>query len=57
MCLLIKNYPSTGCISAANVICRVTVIGFFSIDLILLASLGPGVYSASIRNEYQELNK
>jgi hypothetical protein len=33
------------------------VIGFFSIDLILLAALGPGVYSASNRNEYQELIK
>jgi hypothetical protein len=33
------------------------VIGFFSIDLILPAALGPGVYSASNRNEYQELNK
>jgi hypothetical protein len=33
------------------------VIGFFSIDLILSAALGPGVYSASNRNEYQELNK
>jgi hypothetical protein len=26
----------------------------FSIELILLAALGPGVYSASNRNEYQE---
>jgi hypothetical protein len=33
------------------------VIGFFSIDLILPAALGPGVYSASNRNEYQELIK
>jgi hypothetical protein len=33
------------------------VIRFFSIDLILLAALGRGVYSASNRNEYQELNK
>jgi hypothetical protein len=33
------------------------VIGFFSIDVILPATLGPGVYSASTRNEYQELNK
>jgi hypothetical protein len=33
------------------------VIGFFSIDLILPATLGPGVYSASNRNEYQELIK
>jgi hypothetical protein len=33
------------------------VIGFFSIDLILPAALGHGVYSASNRNEYQELNK
>jgi hypothetical protein len=30
-------------------------IGFFSVDLILPAALGPGVYSASNRNEYQEL--
>jgi hypothetical protein len=29
----------------------------FSIDLILPAALGPGVYSASNRNEYQELIK
>jgi hypothetical protein len=27
---------------------------FFSIYLILSAALGPGVYSASNRNEYQE---
>jgi hypothetical protein len=33
------------------------VIGFFPIDLILPAALGPGVYSASNRNEYQELIK
>jgi hypothetical protein len=33
------------------------VIEFFSIDLILPAALGPGVYSASNRNEYQELIK
>jgi hypothetical protein len=33
------------------------VTGFFSIDLILPAALGSGVYSASNRNEYQELNK
>jgi hypothetical protein len=33
------------------------VIGFFSIDLILPTALGPGVYSASNRNEYQELIK
>jgi hypothetical protein len=33
------------------------VIGFFSIDVILPAALGPGVYSASNRNEYQELSK
>jgi hypothetical protein len=33
------------------------VIGFFSIDLILPAALGPGVYSASNKIEYQELNK
>jgi hypothetical protein len=33
------------------------VIGFFSIDLILPAALGPGVYSASNKNEYQELIK
>jgi hypothetical protein len=33
------------------------VIGFFSIDLILPAAVGPGVYSASNRNEYQELIK
>jgi hypothetical protein len=33
------------------------VIGFFSIDLILPATLGPGVYSASNRNEYQEFIK
>jgi hypothetical protein len=33
------------------------VIGFFSIDLILPAALGPGVYSASNRNEYKELIK
>jgi hypothetical protein len=32
------------------------VIGFLSIDLILPAALGPEVYSASNRNEYQELN-
>jgi hypothetical protein len=31
------------------------VIGFFSVDLILPAALGSGVYSASNRNEYQEL--
>jgi type II secretory pathway pseudopilin PulG len=30
------------------------VNGFFSIYLILLAALGPGVYSASNRNEYQK---
>jgi hypothetical protein len=30
------------------------VIEFFSIYLILLAALGPGVYSASNRNEYQK---
>jgi hypothetical protein len=29
-------------------------IGFFSIDLILPAALGPGVYSASNKNEYQD---
>jgi hypothetical protein len=28
--------------------------GFFSSYLILLAALGPGVYSASNRNEYQK---
>jgi hypothetical protein len=28
--------------------------GFSSIYLILLADLGPGVYSASNRNEYQK---
>jgi hypothetical protein len=28
--------------------------GSFSIDLILPAELGPGVYSASNRNEYQK---
>jgi hypothetical protein len=33
------------------------VIGFFSIDLIIPAALGPGVYSASNRNEHQELIK
>jgi hypothetical protein len=33
------------------------VIGFFSTDLILPSALGPGVYSASNRNEYQELIK
>jgi hypothetical protein len=33
------------------------VIGFFSLYLILPAALGPGVYSASNRNEYQELIK
>jgi hypothetical protein len=26
----------------------------FSIDLILLATLGPGIHSASIRKEYQK---
>jgi hypothetical protein len=31
--------------------------GFLSVDLILPAALGPGVYSASNRNEYQELIK
>jgi hypothetical protein len=30
------------------------VNGFFPIYLILLAALGPGVYSASNRNEYQK---
>jgi hypothetical protein len=39
------------------VVCLDEVIGFFSIDLILPAALGPGVYSASNRNEYQELIK
>jgi hypothetical protein len=29
---------------------------FFSIYLILLAALGPGVYAASNRNEYQKQN-
>jgi uncharacterized membrane protein (DUF485 family) len=29
----------------------------YGIDLILPAALGPGVYSASNRNEYQELKK
>jgi hypothetical protein len=33
------------------------VIALFSVDLILPAALGPGVYSASSRNEYQELIK
>jgi hypothetical protein len=33
------------------------VIGFISIDLTLPAALGPGVYSVSNRNEYQELIK
>jgi hypothetical protein len=33
------------------------VNGFFSVDLILPAALGPGGYSASNRNEYQELIK
>jgi hypothetical protein len=33
------------------------VIGFFSIGLILPAALGPGVYSASNKNESQELIK
>jgi hypothetical protein len=28
----------------------------FSIDLILPAAIGPGVYSASNRNEYQKKN-
>jgi hypothetical protein len=32
------------------------VMNFFSIYLILPASLGPGVYSASNRNEYQKQN-
>jgi hypothetical protein len=36
---------------------RDEVIGFFPIDLILLAALGPGVYSLPDRNEYQELIK
>jgi hypothetical protein len=31
------------------------VIEFFSVPLILPATLGPGVYSASNRNEYQKL--
>jgi hypothetical protein len=30
------------------------VNGFLSIYLILLAALGPGIYSASNRNEYQK---
>jgi hypothetical protein len=30
------------------------IIGFFSIDIILATALGPGVDSASNRNEYQE---
>jgi hypothetical protein len=29
----------------------------FSIDLILPAAIGPGVYSASNRNEYQEFSR
>jgi hypothetical protein len=33
------------------------VIELFSIYLILPATLGPGVYSASIRNEYQNRKK
>jgi hypothetical protein len=33
------------------------VIDFFSIYLILPAALGPGVYSASNRNEYQKQRK
>jgi hypothetical protein len=33
------------------------VIEFFSIYLILLAALGPGVYLASKRNEYQKQKK
>jgi hypothetical protein len=33
------------------------VIGFFSFDVILLTALGPEVYSASNRSEYQELIK
>jgi hypothetical protein len=33
------------------------VIEFFSIYLILPAALGPGVYSASNRNEYQKQKK
>jgi hypothetical protein len=31
------------------------IITYFSIYLILLAALGPGVYSSSNRNEYQKL--
>jgi hypothetical protein len=35
----------------------IEVIEFFSIYLILTAALGPGVYSASNRNEYQKQKK
>jgi hypothetical protein len=45
------------CLSFRQKILKNEVIGFFSIDLILLAALGPGVHSASNRNEYQELIK
>jgi hypothetical protein len=30
---------------------------FFSMYLILLATLGPGVHAASVRNEYQKQEK
>jgi hypothetical protein len=33
------------------------VIEFFSIYLILLDALGPGVYTVSIRNEYKKQQK
>jgi hypothetical protein len=34
--------------------CSDEVIEFFSVYLILPAALGPGVYSASNKNEYQK---
>jgi hypothetical protein len=50
----LRHYGTSRKVSGSN---PDEVIGFFSIDLVLSAALGPGVYSASNRNEYHELLK
>jgi hypothetical protein len=46
-----KHYPKSRKVAGSG---SDDVNEFSSIDLILQASLGPGVYSASNRNEYQK---
>jgi hypothetical protein len=48
---LLRHYATSPKIASSR---RDEVNEFFSIYLILPATLGPGVYSASDRNEYQK---